>query len=132
MSDGGAPGAAACWDPSQNALGRQSCGKTSSLFSVAGTADGQLLVASLGKWEESAALLFGGPRWKGPERPLVCLWENFDELLPMGRDAEPIISSWERKQERREGDERAASFASLFVTETPRRRLFGRVTMASF
>lgn len=66
MSDRGAAGPAACWDPPQNALGRQSCGKTSPLFSVPGTADGQLLAASLGKREESAELLFGGPRWKGP------------------------------------------------------------------
>lgn len=66
MSDTGAPGAAACWDPSQNALGRQSCEKTSSSFSVPGTADGQLLAASLGKREESAVLFFGGPQWKGP------------------------------------------------------------------
>lgn len=50
---------------------------------------------SLGKkeWEDSPALfcLEGGSEW----RRLVSMWENINELLPTGRGAVPIISSWE-------------------------------------
>lgn len=77
---------------------------------------GQLMVSCRRLlWESgrSRRRSFSGPGGRAPERPLVCLWENFDELLPTGQDAAPIISFWERKRGKEMKEQRASPPCSL-------------------
>ena len=121
-SDKGPPGAVACWDWSQNALdagwGRRGIGRNVIFFSH----------SSKGLWpaaegcsrseggfsgkeevgEDSSAFFWGLSGEAQCER--VFMWENINELLPTGRGAVPIISSWENthgkngRPKKREGE----------------------------
>lgn len=66
MSDQGPPGATAYWEPSHNALGRESDGKKCFLFSMLVRVGGQLLRAAAGRrarfsGKEASPAWFGGP-----------------------------------------------------------------------
>lgn len=99
----GPPGAAACWDWSHNALGRESYEK---------------------EWPDGCGELRSGGRFSGnageeddflgSERS-VFMWENRKQQSPMGRRAAPIISSLENTGGETEGAGWKRSTFCLFV-----------------
>lgn len=144
----GPPGAATCWEWSQNALGRRELWeKMFRYFSSALRVGGQLLTArSKGS--------FSGKRRRRQRRrrrgrlfwvlsgdaqcDCVFMWENINELVPTGCWAVPIISCWENtcgkmeREKKREAERWKEIRFGLFVPNDSskseavcRRSLFG-------
>lgn len=83
-------------------------GRNLFLFSIIVRVDGQLLGAAArvkrgfsGKEDgEDFCAFFGGLSGEA-QCECVFMWENINELLPTGRGAVPIISSWENTRRNR-------------------------------
>lgn len=123
-SDQGPPGATACWDWSQNALGRESYGKKS--FFVFHHSEGWWAAAARvkrgfsGKEDGEDFSAFFGVLSGEAQCECVFMWENINELLPTGRGALPIISSWEntRRNRREMKEDHVLPFCfHWFITE---------------